>query len=37
MEINLLSVLAATVVMFAVGAFWYAVPFSKSMGQNTRL
>ena len=33
MEINLLSVLAATVVMFAVGAFWYAVPFQKAWGK----
>jgi len=33
MEINFVAVLAATVVMFAVGAFWYMVPFSKIWGE----
>ena len=29
MEINWVAVLAATAVMFAVGAFWYMLPFAK--------
>ncbi len=33
MEVNLWAVIAATVVMFAVGAFWYMVPFSKIWGE----
>jgi hypothetical protein len=33
MDINLWAVLAATVVMFAVGAFWYSVPFQKAWGK----
>jgi len=32
-EVNLWAVLLATVVMFAVGAFWYMVPFSKMWGK----
>ncbi len=32
MDINLTAVLAATVAMFAVGGFWYMVPFSKAWG-----
>lgn len=37
MEINLLSVLAATVAMFAVGASWYSVPFRKAWATFTAL
>lgn len=33
MEINLWAVLAATIAMFAVGAFWYMVPFAKKWGE----
>jgi archaellum biogenesis protein FlaJ (TadC family) len=33
MEINWLAVLAATVAMFAVGGFWYMVPFAKAWGE----
>ena len=33
MEIDIVAVLAATVAMFAVGAFWYMVPFGKLWGQ----
>lgn len=33
MEINLWAVAAATAVMFAVGAFWYMVPFAKVWGK----
>jgi hypothetical protein len=33
MEINLVAVLVATIVMFAVGGFWYMVPFSKAWGK----
>lgn len=33
MGINLLAVSAATVVMFAIGAFWYMVPFAKIWGK----
>lgn len=32
-EVNLWSVVAATVVMFAIGAFWYMVPFGKMWGK----
>lgn len=32
-EINLVAVLAASVAMFAVGAFWYMVPFGKIWGK----
>lgn len=32
MEINILAVLAATVAMFAIGAFWYTVPFANAWG-----
>jgi 1,4-dihydroxy-2-naphthoate octaprenyltransferase len=32
MEVNGLAILAATVAMFAVGAFWYMVPFAKAWG-----
>lgn len=28
MKINLIAVLVATVVMFAIGAFWYSVPLA---------
>lgn len=30
MDVSIVSVLAATVVMFAIGAFWYTVPFGKT-------
>lgn len=33
MDINLVAVLAATVAMFAVGGFWYMVPFAKAWGE----
>lgn len=33
MEGNLVAVLAATIVMFAVGAVWYMVFFSKQWGE----
>lgn len=33
MEVNLLAVLVATIVMFAIGAFWYMVPFGKIWGK----
>jgi len=33
MDINLWGVLLATVAMFAVGAFWYSVPFAKAWGR----
>lgn len=33
MDVNLWAVLAATITMFAVGAFWYSVPFSKKWGE----
>lgn len=33
MEVNLVAVLAATVVMFAIGAFWYMVPFGNIWGK----
>ncbi len=29
-NVNLWAVLAATVVMFGIGAFWYTVPFQKA-------
>lgn len=32
-EVNLWAVLAATVVMFIIGAFWYMVPFGKMWGK----
>lgn len=32
-EISIIAVLAATVVMFIVGAFWYMVPFGKLWGK----
>lgn len=32
MEINFVAVLVATVAMFAVGGFWYMVPFGKAWG-----
>jgi len=32
MEVNLLTVILATVAMFAVGAFWYMVLFAKEWG-----
>lgn len=32
-DVNLGAVLAATLAMFAVGAFWYMVPFSKIWGR----
>jgi hypothetical protein len=32
MEVNILAVFFATVVMFAVGALWYMVPFAKAWG-----
>lgn len=33
MEVNLGAVVAATAAMFAVGAFWYMVPFAKKWGE----
>lgn len=33
MEVNVWDVVAGTVVMFAVGAFWYSVPFQKKWGE----
>lgn len=30
MQINILAVLAAAVAMFAIGAFWYMVPFANA-------
>lgn len=33
MDVNLAAVLAATVAMFAVGGFWYMVPFAKAWGE----
>lgn len=33
MDVNLVAVLAATAVMFAIGAFWYMVPFGKMWGK----
>lgn len=33
MEINFLAVLLAAVAMFAVGGFWYMVPFAKLWGE----
>lgn len=32
-NVNLWAVLVATVVMFAIGAFWYMVPFGKIWGK----
>ncbi len=33
MNVNFLSILAATGAMFALGAFWYMVPFGKIWGK----
>lgn len=33
MDVNWTAVLVATVAMFAVGAFWYMVPFGKIWGK----
>ena len=33
MEINFSAVAAATATMFAIGAFWYMVPFGKLWGK----
>lgn len=33
MDVNLLAVLVATVVMFAIGGFWYMVPFGNIWGK----
>lgn len=33
MEVNILAVILATIVMFALGAFWYMVPFAKAWGK----
>ena len=33
MDVNILAVLTGTAVMFAVGAFWYSVPFQKAWGR----
>ena len=33
MDVNLWAVLVATVTMFAVGAFWYMVPFQSLWGK----
>lgn len=33
MEINVVAVLVATVAMFAVGGFWYMVPFGTMWGK----
>lgn len=33
MSVDIVSVLAATVTMFIVGAFWYMVPFGKMWGK----
>jgi hypothetical protein len=33
MEVNIVAVLAATAVMFAIGAFWYMVPFAAVWGK----
>lgn len=33
MDINLVAVLVAAIVMFAVGGFWYMVLFSKAWGE----
>lgn len=33
MEVNVLAVVLATITMFAIGAFWYMVPFGKIWGQ----
>lgn len=32
-EVNVWAALAATVVMFMIGGFWYAVPFGKFWGK----
>ena len=33
MQVNILAVIVATIAMFAVGAFWYMVPFAKEWGK----
>lgn len=33
MDVNIVAVLAAAVAMFAVGGFWYMVPFAKAWGE----
>lgn len=33
MHINIIAVLVATAAMFAIGAFWYMVPFGKIWGK----
>jgi len=33
MEVSIAAVIAATAAMFAVGAFWYMVPFAKAWGK----
>lgn len=33
MEVNLVAVLVAAIAMFAVGGFWYMVPFAKAWGE----
>lgn len=33
MDVNIVAVLVATVVMFAIGAFWYMVPFGTLWGK----
>lgn len=33
MEVNLVAVLASAIAMFAVGGFWYMVPFAKIWGE----
>lgn len=33
MDVNVVAVLAAAVAMFAVGGFWYMVPFAKPWGE----
>jgi len=33
MQVNIVAVIVATIAMFAVGAFWYMVPFAKAWGR----
>lgn len=33
MEFNVVEIIVVTIVMFAVGAFWYMVPFGKMWGK----
>ncbi|MEO5949471.1 MAG: DUF1761 domain-containing protein [Candidatus Saccharimonas sp.] len=33
MQVSIVAVIAATAAMFAVGAFWYMVPFAKAWGR----